>query len=101
MVDAAARLDHHPAAVELHAPTEIYLLHVSEEVVVEASETVERLGTAAEGGAAGPEYLARGVVLPPVTLHMRKYASAAEWIAEKIDESPRGTGIFERFARVV
>ena len=68
---------------------------MGEKTFVEPSGGEVCLAPDAEGGAAAPEDVGGGVVLPVVGFHRVEYASSAEGIAESVDESSGGTGVFE------
>ncbi len=76
-------------------PAEVDFLHVGEKPLVEPAGSKVCLAADAEGGAAAPENVGGGVVLPAVGFHRVEYASATERIAEAVDEASGGTGVFE------
>ena len=95
VVDPALRHDAHPPPGELHPPAEVDLLHVSEEIGIEAAQRTEHRGTAAKRGSAHPEDIARIVVLSLVDLGAAQDAPAAERIAQVVDEPARSARILE------
>ena len=95
VVDPAPGHDPHPVTRQLHPPAEVDLLHVGEEIAVEAAQRAEHVGPAAESRAAHPEHVALVVVLAPVLLHAAQDAPPAEGIAQVVDETARSPRILE------
>ena len=77
------------------APAQVDLLHVREEVGIEATSGMEGLGTDHQAGPGGPEHLALIVVLPMVLLGDLEDAPSAEGVAVAVDEATCGPGMFE------
>ena len=96
VVDRALGNDPHAVTRQLHPPAEVDLLHVGEEIGVEAPQRPEHVGPAAESRATHPKDIAGVVVLPPVLLHAAQDAAPAERITQKVDESARSPGVLER-----
>ena len=79
----------------LDTPAEVDLLHVGEEIPVEAAHGAIHIATDEHGGASGPEDIDRIVILSFVLLQGREDASATKGITVFVDEAARRTGIFE------
>src|SRR5690606_36538273 len=69
VVGLARGLDADAPARALQPPAQVDLLHVHHEALVEQADLVEGGAAEEEGGAGGPEDVARVVVLPLVAFH--------------------------------
>ena len=81
------------------SPAEVDLFEVGEEAGVEPACRVPIGGAHHECGAGGPKEGAHGVILPVVFFEHIEQATATEGIAEAVDESACGTGVFETVVR--
>lgn len=76
-------------------PADVNLLHMGEEIVVEASRFGVEFAADEKARARGPENIAYVVVLAVVSLNGAENAAAAERIAVFVDESARCSGILK------
>ena len=96
--DDGAGFGHDAVAVVADAPAEVDLLHVGEEVVVEAAEGAIDAAAHEQGGAGGPENVGAGIVLTVVFLDGAENTAAAEGITVLVEVAAASASVLKMLA---
>ena len=97
VVDHRARLNSYAPTAQLHTPLEVNLLHMGEEILIEASHSNKDLATTTHRSTTCPKYIAPIIILTAILLHRREYSTTTEGVAKVVDKATRSTRILKAF----